>query len=210
MIDTNSDIPNLSYVDTPQGIFTAAGNWFRARKDALEAYAGPVLEHESLERLLGRTEVWLRSPETIVLWALPIFMIVIEPLPAILAAVTIYIGWKGLGPSLVSLGIGRVLDLLDRVWLQGAYYVGILSYLASLEMYVAVLVGLIGFVFLRWGLVGKVVGPVVRVIWATLYELPIADQILRGFIMRTAMKHRVALPQLEKLERQILEMFSKT
>jgi hypothetical protein len=137
-------------------------------------------------------------------------MILIEPLPAILSAVTIYVGWKGLGPSLVSLGIGRFLDILDKVWLQGVYYVGILSYLAAQEMYVGVLVGLLGFVFLRWGLVGKAAGPIVRVIWATLYELPIADQILRGFILRTAMKYRVSLPQLEKLEKQILEMFSKT
>ncbi|MEX1055051.1 MAG: hypothetical protein WED81_03415, partial [Rhodothermales bacterium] len=158
MIESNSNIPNLNYVDTPQGIFTAGGNWFRASKDALEAYAGPVLEHESLERLLVRTEVWLRSPETITLWTLPLIMILIEPLPAVLAAVTIYIGWKGLGPSLVSLALGRILDILDMVWLQGAYYVGILSYLAAGKMYVALVVGLLGFVFLRWGLVGKLVG----------------------------------------------------
>jgi hypothetical protein len=159
--------------------------------------------------LIQRTEVWLRSAQTLTLWLFPIFMILIEPLPAALAALTVFVGWKSLGPSLVSRSFERILSMLDLVWLQGAYYVGILSYFAASNAYAAVWAGLAGFILVRWGLVEKLTDLLVRLIWGTLYKMPIADQILRAFILRAAMKYRVSLPQLDQLERRIVEKFTK-
>lgn len=209
MTESESHIPTASYVDTPQGIFTAAGIWFRTTKEDLERYAGPVFEHESIERLIERSEVWLRSPQTIAVWGLPLFLLAIEPLPAVLAALTVYVGWKSLSPSLVNRPLERFLELLDPVWLQGAYYVGILSFFAAIQAFTAVWVGLAGFILLRWGIVERVTDIIVRLIWSTLYAMPVNDQILRGFIIRAAMKYRVSLPQLDVLERRVIEKFSK-
>ncbi len=39
-----------TFVDTPEGIFTASGVWFRTREDSLYAYAGPVFDREPLAR----------------------------------------------------------------------------------------------------------------------------------------------------------------
>lgn len=209
MTETNGHIPTTSYVDTPQGIFTAAGVWFRTTRKELEHYAGPVFEHESIERLIERSEVWLRSPQSLAVWLLPVFLWLIEPVPAGLATLTVYVGWKTLGPSLVNRTLGRVFEMLDPVWLQGAYYVGVLSYLAALGQIPDVWMGLAGFILLRWGIVERVTDLLVRIIWSTLYAMPINDQILRGFIIRAAMKYRVSLPQLDTLERRIIEKFSK-
>lgn len=208
-MESDSHIPTASFVDTPQGIFTAAGVWFRTTKDELERYAGPVFEHESIERLIERSEVWLRSPQTAAVWGLPLFMLGIQPLPAALAALTIYVGWRSLSPSLVNRPLERVFELLDPVWLQGAFYVGILSYFAAVEQFGAVWTGLGGFILLRWGIVEKITDLMVRLIWSTLYAMPVNDQILRGFIIRAAMKYRVSLPQLDVLEKRVIEKFSK-
>lgn len=209
MIDRDGHISSTSFVDTPKGIFTAAGVWFRTTQAELERYAGAVLEHEPIERLIERTEVWLRSAQTLTLWLFPAFLAVIEPLPAALAALTVFVAWRSLGPSLVTRSFERILSVLDLVWLQGAYYVGLLSYFAAAERYAIVWVGLAGFVLVRWGVVEKVTDLLVRLIWSTLYRMPIADQVLRAFILRAAMKYRVSLPQLDQLERQIVEKFSR-
>lgn len=209
MTESDSHIPTTSFVDTPQGIFTAAGVWFRATAEELERYAGPVFEHESIERLIERSEVWLRSPQALAVWLFPVFLAVIQPVPAALAALTVYVGWKSLSPSLVNRPLERAFELLDPVWLQGLYYVGILSYFAAFDQFAAVWIGLAGFILLRWGIVERVTDFLVRVIWSTLYAMPINDQILRGFIIRAAMKYRVSLPQLDVLERRVIEKFSK-
>ena len=197
------------FVETPQGIFTPDGVWFATTREAVERYAGTVLEHESLEALIDRSHVWLRSPETLSLWLLPLFMLLIDPLPAALAAATVYVAWKTLGPSAVSRWLARVLAVLDLVWLQGAYYVGILSYFAAAGEFAAVWTGLAGFIVIRWGLLGRLANPVVKPMQRSLYRLPIPDQVLRGFIIRTALAHRLSLPELDRMERQIADTLIK-
>jgi hypothetical protein len=40
-----------------------------------------------------------------------------------------------------------------------------------------------------------------------MYPLPVPDQVLRGLIVRTALKHRLELPQLDEMAREMMEMF---
>lgn len=209
MVGRDRGTTDTTFVETPQGIFTAAGVWFATTREAVERYAGEVLQHESLERLIARASVWIRSPETLTVWLLPVFMLLIEPVPSSLAAATVFVAWKTLGPSAVSRWVERVFAVLDLVWLQGAYYVGILSYFAALGQYAAVWTGLAGFIVVRWGLLGRVTRPLVKPMQRSLYVLPVPDQILRGFIIRTAMAQRISLPELDRMERQIAEAFVK-
>lgn len=189
-----------TFVDTPNGIFTASGVWFNTTREALEAYAGPVLERESLPRLLSRAEVWLRSAQVVTLWALPVFLLLSPPLAAALSALTLYVGWRSLGPSFASEWAVKGLRLLDVVFVQGLYYVFMLSLLAARGQMTALWIGVGGFILLRWGLLARFSQPVVGRIWRSLYALPVPDQVLRAFIIRTALKHRLALPQLDRLE----------
>ncbi len=205
MLNRKPHMPAANFVETPQGIFTADGIWFATTRDAVERYAGEVLEREPLEKLIERSGVWIRSPETLAVWLLPVFMLAIEPLPAALATGTTYAAWKTLGPSATSIWLERVLRVLDAVWLQGAYYVGILSYFAAVEQFGAVWTGLAGFIIIRWGLLARITLPIIKPMQRTLYELPVPDQILRGFIIRTAMAHRLSLPELDRMEKQIAD-----
>jgi hypothetical protein len=197
------------FVETPQGIFTASGVWFATTRDALETYASEVLAYEPIEQLIERAGVWLRSPETLAVWLLPLIMLSIPPWPAALSVITGYIAWKTLGPSAVSRAVERVFSIMDRVWLQGAYYVGILSYFAAINQFALVWTGLVGFIVIRWGLLSRIVQPLVLLMQGSLYDMPVPDQVLRAFIIRAAMAHRVSLPQLDRMERQISDTFRR-
>lgn len=200
---------DASFVDTPEGIFTASGVWFRTRMALLETYAGAVFEREPLARLIKRTEVWLRSPLTLTLWLFPLFLLILPPLPASLAALVVYIGWDVLGPSFVSRTLERVFRVLDAVLLQAVYYVTVLSMMAALEQFIALWVGLGGFVLLRWGLVHKAVKPVTQRIRRTLYRMPVPDHVLRAFIVRAALKYRVSLPEFDRIEQEIIKNLNR-
>jgi len=194
-----------TFVDTPEGIYTASGVWFRTREDSLYAYAGPVFDREPLARLFMQAEVWLRSPMTLALWLLPLLLFMLSPLQAALAALVVYVGWESLGPSFVSRTVSGVFRVLDLVLLQALYFVLTLSILAAQEQLAALGVGLGGFILLRWSLVRMVTQPVVKRIWATLYKMPVPDQVLRSFIIRAALKYHVSLPELDRIEQEILE-----
>lgn len=188
------------YAETPNGIFTSSGVWFHVTEAALEGYAGPVLAREPLPVLLARSERWLRSAQTLAVWALPLLLVLVPPLSAVLATLTLFVGWRALSPAFTSRVADAVLQALDLVWLQGAYYVFVLSIFAERGQLALVGIGLAGFVLLRWGLVDRLAQPLVRRIWASLFPLPVADQVLRGFIIRAALAYGLSLPHLDRME----------
>lgn len=199
---------DTAYVDTPYGIFTAEGVWFHIREKALREYAASILDEVSLEQLLQWAALWMRSSQVIVLWALPVALWFMSPLPAAALALVLFVGWKVLSPSAVSEIAVRVVDVLDTVVVQGLYYVFVLSILAAQERYGALAVGLIGFILLRWGLVKRAVTPLLQPLLRRLYVLPLSDQVLRAFIVRIALNRRRSIPQLDEMQQEILDTWN--
>jgi hypothetical protein len=197
------------YVDTPAGLFTASGVWFNTTEEALHVYAGPVLAREPLEALLRHAEVWLRSPQTLALWVLPLFLLQWPPAGAALGALAVYVGWALVGPGLVNRPLASVFRRLDYVMLQALFYVFMLSLLAARGAIPALWVGLAGFILLRWGIVEQLTRPVVAWGGRRLYALPIADQVLRATIVRAAMHHGASLPELDRMTDHMVEIMTR-
>lgn len=192
-----------AFLDTPGGLITASGVHFRTTRALLEQYAGPVLEKVGLEALVERAEVWLRSGQTVALWSLALLLLVLPPLGAALAALTVYLGWETLGPSFVSRRLVAVLRVLEKPLVQAALYIAVLSYLGSQGNVGAVGVGLAGFVLMRWRVLPLALRPVLKLLRRPLYTLPPPDQVLRAFVLRAALRHNIDLPQLEQLKRDL-------
>jgi hypothetical protein len=199
-----------AYVDTPNGIFTASGHWFRTTEELLHRYAAPVLEREPLAKLLRDAEVWLRSPQTMALWALPLLLAAVSPGLAAAGALALYVVWRVVAPGVVNRLLGAVLRVLDSVLLQALYYVFVLSLLGARGAPVAVAVGLAGFVALRWGLVDRLVEPLVRAAWTRLYRHSVPDRVLRSVILGAALRHHLPMPEFDRMERDILAHFQRS
>ena len=197
------------YVSTPQGLFTASGVWFQATEEMLRDYAGPVLQHVALAELVRRAERWLRSPMTLAAWMLPLALLLLSPWAAAGATLTLFCGWTLLCPSLASRRAAQVAGWMEQPWLQGLFYVLVLSILAAQGRLAAVGVGLAGFLLLRWGLVRRALRVPLRAAMRRLYPLPPEDQVLRAFILRAGLRHDVALPQLDRLRNHIARRWSQ-
>ena len=192
-----------SFIDTPAGLITASGVHFHTTRSLLEQYARPVLDVVPLATLIERTEVWLRSGQALTLWVLALSLLALPPVGAALCALTVYVGWETLGPSLVSRRLVAAFRVLEMTVVQGVLYVAVLSTLGARGQFAAVAVGLAGFVLMRWRLIPIALRPVLDLLRRPLATLPAADQVLRGFVLCAALHHGIALPQLDRLKRTL-------
>ncbi len=194
-----------TYVDTPYGMMTAAGRWYHIPEADVREYAGAVLDHVSLEKLLEWADAWIDSPRILTLWVLPLLLWGLPVRWAAGAAVVLYVGWALLSPALPIIGAVRVAAGLRHVIVQGLYYVLTMSVLAANEQYAAVGVGLAAFILFRWGIVEWAFRWGLRALRRMIYPLPVTDQVLRGLIVRAALKYRVSVPHVDALTSDILE-----
>lgn len=193
----------LAFVATANGIFTESGTWYSATEDEIKRFASTVLDVRALPHLLADADVWIRLPQTAASWLFLLFLFVLPPVPAALAGLAVYIAAQVVGPSLINLPTLRLLRLADHVMVQGLAYAVVLSILANMGAVVSVWTGLAGFIVLRWSLVAKIVDPLTVRLQRRLYAMPVPDQVLRGMIIRTAIKHRIKLPLLAEMESSI-------
>jgi len=201
-----TSIPEDSYyVELPNGLTTAAGTHYHTTEAQLRSWAEPVLREVPLDTLLRRADDWLAAPRTATLWTLPALLLALPTVWATAGAVMFFLAWKLLYPAYAS---GPVIDVFRRAksgLAQGLVYAGVLSVLAAEGRIGAVIVGLLSFVVLRWGLADLLAALFVHRAQSALYPLPAADQVLRALIVRTALQRRLSLPELDRIERSIFD-----
>ncbi len=198
------------YADTPRGMFTAMGTWYHTSEALLREYAAPVLQHTPVVDLLKAAEAWLASPLTMGVGSLVLALLVLPVWAAAVVSVGVYVGWAVLSPSLVSLTALPLVRVLNSVWVQGLAYVFVLSLLAAQDAMIGLTVGLIGFVLYRWRLLPGLLAPLIQRLQQQVHPLPAPDQVLRAVVVRTAMKHRESLPELEVMERDIIKRWTRS
>ncbi len=199
-----------SYVSTPMGIFTERGIWFHVPEESLRAYAGDVLDTVSMDTLVEWASVWLRSPRILTLWLLPAILWATashgwSPAVGAILAAGLHVTWTVFGPSMVSTKMVRVMGWMENVLGQALAYLFALSALAAAGAHAETVIGLTGFVALRYGLVDRTASFLTKPVRTAIYDLPLPDQIFRAFLIRIALNHRLPLPQVDDLASEMLE-----
>ncbi len=195
----------VKYHNTPQGILTESGIWYKTTVDHLNEYAAELFEREPIEVQLALADTWLRSPHTLSLWILAIGVVYFNPWQVAITVVIFFMIWQIIAPSLVSRNFSLILRIFDAVLLQALLYATTMSLLAMSGKYHAVSVGLIGFVLLRWGVLIYLIRPVVSRCWNAMYRLPVPDHILRSFIIRGALRQGIRLSGFRDIEQSIVQ-----
>lgn len=198
-----------TFIDTPKGIFTASGRWFRTTEEALADYAGPLVDREPIPRLLENAELWLRSPGTIILWTTPFLLWYLGPIQTTLINIFLFVLFALWGPVLASHLVLPLLRLLEHVLVQALLYVISMSYFAMQGHFDLLAYGLVLFILVRWGLIEKAFDVVLDPLRARLYKVPYPDQVLKAVVIRAAMSHRVPLPELDRIEAFILKQLRR-
>ena len=195
--------PAYAYADTPLGLVSAGGLRFRTTEPLLRDYAGGVLDAVGLDVLVRRTETWVDSPRTAATLALPLALALAPWWAAVAVALLVYALWTLAAPSLASPRMARLFAWLEHPAVQGLLYIGVMSAFAARGDTAAALTGLLGFVALRLGAVGAVVGRALRPVTDRIFALPVPDQTLRALIVREAFARGIELDELGEISRRV-------
>lgn len=195
-------------IDTPRGLFTGGGTWFRVREASLREYAGEVLEQVELETVVQEAEAWLRLPAAAflvgTLAALPFVPFWGAPLLGLGVALVIRI----LLPAISWPSLSFLARTLQNVGVQAGLTFVVTSVLAVADELVAAGVGLTAFILVRWGLVHRLLEMSIAPLSRRLYGLPLPDEVLRSLLHRHAIRTGASLPDLDRLRKDVRQFLS--
>ena len=199
----------VEYHDTPQGILTESGVWYKTTVQHLNEYAKELFEREPLEVQLALADTWIRTPHTLSLWLLPLGILYYDPSQWGIIVVSFFLIWQIIAPALVNRSLSPLIKLLDAAVMQSILYASTMSILAMSGQYYATMIGLLGFILFRWGVLSYLTRPIVIRCWESMYKLPAADHVLRAFIIRGALHYGITLSDFEDIEQKITQHISK-
>ncbi|MBL7977536.1 MAG: hypothetical protein JNN12_04285 [Bacteroidetes Order II. Incertae sedis bacterium] len=196
------------YVDTPRGIFVpSSGIQFLVTEAELDKSVGEVLRLKPLTFFIPLVSDWHKTGGTIALWVLPLLLLVlpIYPLSLILSLIT-WLLWELYAPPTISEGKMRILQLLGKPWLTLAVNIAVWFALANwyrltnqIGTLEGVLMGLIGYVLLRFQLLYKMVENWLHRSWEKKLGMPIADFLLKTLLYKEALSHNINVEAARKL-----------
>ena len=203
MKDTG-DGRSTTYIDTPNGIITEKGTWFRTTEDSLKEFAGELLDHESVQQLLSSADLWISFPSNLSLWLIPAVLWQLNPLIATCSIILLYMLLRISGPFYTSHNLSFISSLLNRLELQAILYFFFLTILLQAGQYSTAILGFILFVLFRWGVIKKMLDPVLNAINGKIYKVPYEDKVLRSVIVKKSMKYRTTLKEVNDIESSIM------
>jgi len=189
------------FLETPRGLFTPTGTWFRTTVKQLKRSYPDVLAKTDLHELVYRSETWLQSHRSLALLAVPIFLLIMPVGWALGSGVVVFFAWMLLAPALGNHIMARVFEWLGWVPVQLIIYVVVLSVFGAGEEYDRLLAGLGWFVVLRWRLLDLLFRPLTVRLSARLYPLPVPDQMLRAVIFSEAIRKGISLDGFPSIAR---------
>jgi len=181
------------FLETPRGLFTPAGTWFRTTLHQLEESYSSVLALTDLNELVYRSEVWLQSHRSLALLIAPVCLMTMPVGWALGLGVGVFLAWMILMPAMGNYVLFRFFEWVGWEPLQVILYVVVLSIFGAEAQYGRLLAGVGWFVVLRWRLIDLLFRPLVNRITAKLYALPVPDQMLRAVIFSEAIRQGIPL-----------------
>lgn len=195
-----------TFTETPKGIFTAAGLWFNTTSDILKSYAPGLFKKHDLEKILTDAEVWIRSADSL---SLALFMVLLAAGNAYVAALVVILflpAWHLNKSAFVNYSSTRLLKVIDNEIFLVMLSIVVLSWMGMSEQYVSLLVGLLFFILLKFGLYRKLVEELFHK--KNDRQLPLNDRVLKMVVVRYAMHENVHTDEVQAMEAKILKLIS--
>lgn len=195
-----------TFIETPRGIFTAAGNWFHTTTGRLRNYAPGLLKKHNLEKIIQDAEIWVRSADSlsIILFMGLLYFVNIQV--AFIFTLFFLPFWHLNKSAFVNIASTRLMKLIDYEIFQVALSIAVLSYMGMNELYYSLITGLLFFFFLKFGWYRNLTDYVFR---RQPNQLTLNDRVLKMVILRYAMYENINIAEVRQMESDFLDMISK-
>lgn len=195
--------PGLHVVETPTGLFTASGSWFRTSFKSIDDLAPGLCDKIDLHQTVKDTEVWIRSFESVGLWSFLIMLIFYGAYPSALVAIVLSIAWYFLRSALIHPGATVYLKpfTIDGPVLIATLFV--ISYVGNTGRMQDAIVGLAFFFVFRFAWLRMLLDR-----WHnSVRALTMNDRILRMMLIREAMRHDIPVKSVQTMQTDLLDAF---
>lgn len=192
------------YIETPRGIFTSAGNWFHIGSETLDRYAPGLLKKYSLEELIKRSEVWIRSTDNIGILLFMILLYLSGIIPALLTVLILMPLWHINKSSFITIVPAGFLKIIDYEVILVLLSIIVISWMGIIGNYSSVVPGILVFCFLKFGWFRM------GIEWAyrkmNRNSLLLNDRVLKMIVVKYALKEGLKIKELQAMEKEILKL----
>lgn len=193
-------------VDTPTGLFSAAGFWYRTSLAAIDDFAPGLRAKIDLHQTVRDTEVWIRSFESVGLWTLLICLPFLGAYPSALLATVLSLIWYFWRSALIHPGATAFLKAVthDGPVLIATLFV--ISYVGNTGRTLDAILGLAFFFVFRFGWLRMLLDR-----WHDASRpLSMNDRILRMMLLREAMRHEIPVESVDTMRNDLMKAVRKS
>lgn len=194
------------YIETPAGIFTTGGNWFRTNEKMLKSYAGKLLEIHPLATLIKKSESWIRSTDTIGIVLAMLLLFLLDLWAAVIFTLLLAFLWHHYRPAMISIPLTKIISNIDHDFMVVLIALIPLSYFGMEGFYEKLMAGLIFFIIFKFGWFRNLSDKFA----AGTNRIHVNDRILNMVLIRYAIKEDILPPSIEQMERDIVKAMEKS
>ncbi len=199
--------PDSHFIETPRGIFTSAGNWFHITSAALEKYAPGLLEIHSLEKLIKKAEVWIRSADNIGIILFMLLLYLSGLWPAMLITLFFVPVWHINKSSVISNSLTGLLSVIDKEIVVVIVAMIVLSWMGITGEYLSVFLGISVFCVLKFGWFRFLIEWTYQKVFRG--TLLLNDRVLKMIILNYAIRENIPVKEVDAMEKEILSLIGK-
>lgn len=188
-------------VETPTGLFSASGFWFRTSFAAIDQLAPGLRAKIDLHQTVRDAEVWIRSFESVGLWTLLLSLPFLGAYPSALLATVLSLIWYFWRSALVHPSATAFIKALthDAPVLVATLFV--ISYVGNTGRTLDAILGLAFFFVFRFGWLRMLLDR-----WHDATRpLSMNDRILRMMLIREAMRHDIRVESVHTMQTELMK-----
>jgi hypothetical protein len=196
----------LHVVETPTGLFSAAGFWYRTSFASIDHLAPGLRAKIDLHQTVRDTEVWIRSFESVGLWTLLLSLPFLGAYPSALLATVLSLIWYFWRSALIHPGATSVVKALthDGPVLIATLFV--ISYVGNSGRTLDAILGLAFFFVFRFGWLRMLLDR-----WHDAARpMSMNDRILRMMLIREAMRHDIRVESVHTMQTELMKAVRKS
>ena len=211
MLDFNlgrrKGVNESTYVETPVGLFTAAGNWFHTTEKKLKTYAPDLFKKYSVDRLLDIAEIWIRSSDNLTLVLFMALLFFTNIWTALILSILFLPFWHLNKSAFVTPMTSHLLKVFDLEFVTFLLAVGVLSMEGIAGNYTALVLGLIFFLVFKFGLYRRLINRLF--LTDDPKKITLNDRLLRMIIVKYAMAEGVEIGEIQNMEKEAIRLVKK-
>jgi hypothetical protein len=195
------------FIEMPNGIFTARGEWFHITKDSIENNIPGFFDEFSLSEIVKKAHVWVDSSRQITTIVTMVLAFFIDAWLALGLGLLFYFFWEKNKSAFTGKWSTKLMWLFTREVIPVLLAVAAISNLGNQELYFRMAALFVFFLGLRFGLLKK--------LSRKLFEkedsksLSLNDRLILMLTTKLAIAEKLTVPGIRGMEEQVFSIVTR-